>query len=122
MSKLVKKRKLAFEEVATNVKREVSGNFGFHLSKKPGCGGGLDVDYTNRTLTMNVQMKNKTVTNINGLSGGERSFTTLALTLAMGELSESPFRAMDEFDVFMDEVARKVSMNSLWNSREETRN
>ena len=113
LSKLVKKRKLAFEEVATNVKREVSGNFGFHLSKKPGCGGGLDVDYTNRTLTMNVQMKNKTVTNINGLSGGERSFTTLALTLAMGELSESPFRAMDEFDVFMDEVARKVSMNSL---------
>ena len=94
LSKLVKKRKLAFEQVATNVKREVSGNFGFNLSKKPGCGGGLDVDYTNRTLTMNVQMKNKTVTNINGLSGGEISFTTLALTLAMGELSESPFRAM----------------------------
>ena len=73
----------------------------------------MDVDYTNRLLTMKVEMKNKAVTNVAALSGGEKSFTTLALTLAMGELSEAPFRAMDEFDVFMDEVARKVSMDSL---------
>jgi len=110
---MVKKRRKACQQASEYTKKEVSGAFGFHLSKKAGCGGILEVDDVNRTLTMNVQMKNKAVTSVAGLSGGEKSFTTLALTLAMGELSEAPFRAMDEFDVFMDEVARKVSMDSL---------
>jgi len=47
------------------------------------------------------------------MSGGERSYATLALTLALGENVESPFRAMDEFDVFMDAVNRKISMDAL---------
>ena len=34
-------------------------------------------------------------------------------TLALGENVESPFRAMDEFDVFMDAVNRKISMDAL---------
>lgn len=33
------------------------------------------------------------------LSGGERSYTTVAFTLALGGHTEMPFRAMDEFDV-----------------------
>jgi structural maintenance of chromosomes protein 6 len=33
------------------------------------------------------------------MSGGERSYATLALLLALGASHESPFRVMDEFDV-----------------------
>lgn len=32
---------------------------------------------------------------------------------ALGEITDNPFRAMDEFDVFMDAVNRRISMQSL---------
>ena len=47
------------------------------------------------------------------LSGGERSFSTLAFVMALGEEIASPFRAMDEFDVFMDAINKKVSLQLL---------
>ena len=50
---------------------------------------------------------------VKALSGGERSFATLSLLLAIGECLETPFRVMDEFDVFLDPVARKIAMDNL---------
>jgi hypothetical protein len=48
------------------------------------------------------------------LSGGERSYTTVAFTLALGGQTDMPFRAMDEFDVFMDAINRRVAMQNLF--------
>lgn len=47
-------------------------------------------------------------------AGGERSYSTVAFTLAVGEFVGQPWRATDEFDVFMDPVARTISMASLF--------
>jgi len=47
------------------------------------------------------------------LSGGERSYSTVAFLLALWEAMENPFRAMDEFDVFMDAVNRKIAIDTI---------
>ena len=49
----------------------------------------------------------------NKFSGGERSFTTLSLLLALGESLETPFRVMDEFDVFLDPVSRRIALKTM---------
>lgn len=50
------------------------------------------------------------------LVGGEKSYTTVAFALALGEWTQSPFRAMDEFDVFMDAINRRVAMENLFSN------
>ena len=41
----------------------------------------------------------RAVSDLKQLSGGERSYTTVAFMLALGEYVEAPFRCMDEYDV-----------------------
>ncbi|KAK4385138.1 Structural maintenance of chromosomes protein 6B [Sesamum angolense] len=45
--------------------------------------------------------------------GGDVPFQTLCFALALHEMTEAPFRAMDEFDVFMDAVSRKISLDAI---------
>ncbi|XP_045511314.1 structural maintenance of chromosomes protein 6 [Colias croceus] len=47
------------------------------------------------------------------LSGGERSYSTVAFMMALWDCVELPFYFMDEFDVFMDNVNRRIVMDLL---------
>ena len=51
--------------------------------------------------------------NPKSLSGGERSFSTVALLLAMWDITSSPMRCLDEWDVFLDHVNRGIAANML---------
>ncbi|KAG9336229.1 hypothetical protein JZ751_002576 [Albula glossodonta] len=53
------------------------------------------------------------INDVRTLSGGERSFSTLCFILSLWEITESPFRCLDEFDVYMDMHNRRISMDLL---------
>eukprot|EP00620_Florenciella_sp_RCC1587_P023807 CAMPEP_0182564066 /NCGR_PEP_ID=MMETSP1324-20130603/6082_1 /TAXON_ID=236786 /ORGANISM="Florenciella sp., Strain RCC1587" /LENGTH=86 /DNA_ID=CAMNT_0024777425 /DNA_START=1 /DNA_END=257 /DNA_ORIENTATION=- len=73
-----------------------------------GHSGKMIFDHKKRTLSVIVQKDNRDsqsqITDPKQLSGGERSFATISMLISLGECIESPFRVMDEFDVFMDAV------------------
>ncbi|QVM06478.1 Structural maintenance of chromosomes protein 6 [Coccidioides posadasii str. Silveira] len=50
------------------------------------------------------------------LSGGEKSFSQICLLLALWEAMGSPIRCLDEFDVYMDSVNRKITIELLMNA------
>ncbi|VFQ63095.1 unnamed protein product [Cuscuta campestris] len=105
-----------FQRNASLLKRQLTWQFNGHLGKK-GISGKIIVNYEKKTLSVEVTMpqdaSSSSVHDTRGLSGGERSFSTLCFALALHEMIESPFRAMDEFDVFMDAVSRKISLDAL---------
>ena len=80
--------------------------------------GKIDIDFRNCTLTIKIKKKSTEGSELDYqdlamMSGGERSFATVCFILALWEVIESPFRILDEFDVFMDCVARKQSMELM---------
>ncbi|KAK9095454.1 hypothetical protein Scep_026923 [Stephania cephalantha] len=114
--KALELRQSKFNRNASLLKRQLTWQFNGHLRKK-GISGNIKVNYEEKTLSVEVKMpqdaSSKTVRDTRGLSGGERSFSTLCFALALHEMTEAPFRAMDEFDVFMDAVSRKISLDTL---------
>ncbi|CAH2073623.1 unnamed protein product [Thlaspi arvense] len=100
----------------TLLKRELTWQFNSNLSNK-GISGQIKVSYEDKTLSIEVKMPqdstSSAVRDTRGLSGGERSFSTLCFALALHNMTEVPIRAMDEFDVFMDAVSRKISLDTL---------
>ncbi|KAK9479265.1 hypothetical protein V1514DRAFT_328904 [Lipomyces japonicus] len=50
---------------------------------------------------------------VNTLSGGEKSFTQICFLLALWDQMNCPVRGLDEFDVFMDAVNRRMSLKLM---------
>lgn len=79
--------------------------------------GQLLIDHERHLLQLRVETE-KTAKNAGGkntksLSGGEKSFSSICLLLAIWDAMGSPLRCLDEFDVFMDNVNRAISTNML---------
>uniref|UniRef100_UPI003AAB4E74 structural maintenance of chromosomes protein 6 n=1 Tax=Centroberyx gerrardi TaxID=166262 RepID=UPI003AAB4E74 len=83
---------------------------------KMNCCGSMMFDHNNETLSISVKppgRENDGVSDMRSLSGGERSFSTVCFILSLWEITESPFRCLDEFDVYMDMHNRRISLDLL---------
>lgn len=91
--------------------------FQYHLSNR-GYFGKILFDHTNQTLQLKVQTDDQMATqgrdkDPRSLSGGEKSFSTICLLLSLWDAIGCPLRCLDEFDVFMDAVNRRISMKMM---------
>ncbi|KAI0121623.1 P-loop containing nucleoside triphosphate hydrolase protein [Xylariales sp. AK1849] len=91
-------------------------NFQYLLSER-GFRGRLLLDHKAKRLAVEVE-PDETRENVSGrntktLSGGEKSFSSICLLLAIWDAMGSPLRCLDEFDVFMDVVNRGISTKML---------
>ncbi|XP_063764791.1 structural maintenance of chromosomes protein 6 isoform X2 [Eleginops maclovinus] len=84
---------------------------------KMNCCGFMIFDHNNETLSISVMPPGREdgvgVSDMRSLSGGERSFSTVCFMLSLWEITESPFRCLDEFDVYMDMHNRRISLDLL---------
>lgn len=79
-----------------------------------GFTGELKFGFGDKTLTMLVKTPgDKQMRTVESLSGGEKSFTQIALLLAIWRVMDSRIRGLDEFDVFMDSINRTISIRLL---------
>lgn len=65
--------------------------------------GTVMIDHVNKLLDLHVSARDdkKTGNDTKSLSGGERSYSTVAFILALWDCIQLPFYFLDEFDVFM---------------------
>uniref|UniRef100_A0A3B5AWY9 Structural maintenance of chromosomes protein 6 n=1 Tax=Stegastes partitus TaxID=144197 RepID=A0A3B5AWY9_9TELE len=83
---------------------------------KMNCCGSMIFDHNNETLAISVRPPGREedpVSDVRTLSGGERSFSTVCFMLSLWEITESPFRCLDEFDVYMDMHNRRICLDLL---------
>ncbi|RVE55821.1 hypothetical protein OJAV_G00229750 [Oryzias javanicus] len=81
-----------------------------------GYSGSMIFDHKNETLSITVQPGQGNAADLSdmrSLSGGERSFSTVCFVLSLWAITEAPFRCLDEFDVYMDMVNRRISMDMM---------
>ncbi|KAI8612326.1 P-loop containing nucleoside triphosphate hydrolase protein, partial [Chytriomyces sp. MP71] len=90
------------------------------MMEKRGFHAQLIINHQAQTLDLRVDVHNQGLSQAKDkdkdpktLSGGEKSFSTVCLLLSLWESMGNPFRALDEFDVFMDAVNRKISMTNM---------
>ncbi|XP_078372643.1 structural maintenance of chromosomes protein 6-like [Oculina patagonica] len=89
--------------------------FQMMLSQR-GYNGKMVFDHGSEILGLQVNVEQgikRVAKDTRSLSGGERSFSTVSFIMALWEAMESPFRCLDEFDVFMDMVNRRISMEMM---------
>ena len=72
-----------------------------------------DIGQSGGLIRLNVNPDGGVKRSLKTLSGGEKSFATVALVLALWDVIECPFRILDEFDVFMDHMNREATLEIM---------
>ncbi|WAQ83546.1 hypothetical protein PtA15_3A917 [Puccinia triticina] len=116
-------RKERWIQFRTHIAVRAKMKFVTHLSKR-GYTGKLNFNHNTQRLDIQVNTSEQESTqgklkDPKALSGGEKSFSTISLLLTLWDAINCPIRCLDEFDVFMDEVNRRIAIRMMIDSAKE---
>jgi len=121
LEQMLKQRKDGFKEILQSTCKNINRNFATLLSARKYIGV-LDFDHRENLLTIRVNPNQNgeaagldITREVRSLSGGEKSYSSVSLVLALWNAMTPPFRILDEFDVFMDSVNRKIAIDNIMN-------
>jgi len=106
--KVIKLSQIAFNKFINLALTRVVEHFEIVLSLRK-IEGSLDIDPEAKNIVIN--MFNNISTSC--ASGGERTFATVALIIALWKNMNLPFYSIDEYDVYMDNVNRVATTDLL---------
>ncbi|RHZ53073.1 DNA repair protein SMC6 [Aspergillus thermomutatus] len=99
----------------SHISSRAKAQFTYLLSERS-FRGRLLTDHNAKLLDLQVEpdiTKESAGRGAKTLSGGEKSFSQVCLLLALWEAMGSPVRCLDEFDVYMDHINRKMAIDML---------
>ncbi|XP_076756684.1 structural maintenance of chromosomes 6 isoform X1 [Xylocopa sonorina] len=108
-------RKQSFFEMKVKFAENIQNSFANVLTLR-NKKGSIKIDHVRKVLELEVHSPNddnRPINDTRSLSGGERSYSTVAFILALWDCTGLPFYFLDEFDVFMDKVNRRVILDIL---------
>ena len=123
LDRMLKIRKTGFMSIRASVGRNIQMNFSTRLQTRKFVGE-LIFQHKSNLLDICVSpqgVNNTQKSDLKNLSGGEKSYATISLILAMWDAIQPPFRCLDEFDVFMDSVNRRIAIDQITTYAKETR-
>lgn len=111
---MLEKRREGFQTIRKSICKKVMFSFGVHLNAQK-FHGQLRFNHTDRLLEITVLPDGEGAKkrDLKSLSGGEKSYSTVSLILSLWDSISTPFRLLDEFDVFMDAVRRRIALDSI---------
>lgn len=115
LQKMQKERKAHYDILLAATTSNIIQTFNQILDERD-FEGKLEIDHVNQTMSIGAAPRARgegSSKNTKSLSGGEKSFSQIALLLAVWSAMSCRLRGLDEFDVFMDEVNRKFSMKLM---------
>eukprot|EP01134_Creolimax_fragrantissima_P003209 CFRG3209T1 len=116
ISDMLYQRNARFESWKNTLRSRVKQRF-IYLLDKQNFRGKVNIQHNSRKLTIKVEPKAENdeirKEGTKTLSGGERSFSLVCFLISVWDAMDCPFRALDEFDVYMDMANRKLSMGLL---------
>ena len=123
----LEKRQRQWEDLRSGIAKRSNQDFTALLAARD-YRGYLEYDHVNSLLNINVHIDQIEQRNpksqgmelskrdIKQLSGGEKSFGTTCFLLSLWDAMGCPIRCLDEFDVYMDAVNRRLVVEMLINN------
>ena len=106
-------RGAAFLRIKSLTTFRINNAFGSYLNVRRYVGS-VVINHNTKSLEIIVSPEGKDDRRpITTLSGGEKSYSTISFLLALWDCIEPPFRILDEFDVFMDMLNRRMALEQI---------